>query len=265
MAELPAERNVDTGVGETLESVAQCLIARTSVAAEEAWQGTQTELEAIFASDVWGMNHSVNVYGQGAHANLYNVECQKDFRTWLSEQNVSIQDYGRAVGEVQYVAVQIYLKSLLAQARGNKGWRIRVLGFPALRVVALGLASHYQGTQNHNQMGHASARIRAQALEVLPPDLQPTLNEFRAATAEDWEERGLMSSPVLAIGDLDISSYDNQGAKLRMVRNTTVKKELATYFALKGMTIEDFRENGLEELIKLRHIASVLGEVGGKR
>ena len=68
-----------------------------------------------------------------------------------------------------------------------------------------------------------------------------------------------MPEPVLSVGTLDIATFDEgRGAKLRMVRNTTVKKEVATYFALKGMTVDSFMAQGMTELGKLRAIARAL-------
>jgi len=243
-----------------LSEVGSFLSARSPVEAEAAWGHALPALSEHFAPDVWGSQYSFNPFGQGAHSNLYNVECQRDFRDWLQANGVTPENYGQFVGPVQYVSFQLHLQSLMDRARNNRGWRVRVIGFPSLGIVACGLGSHYQGTQNHNQMGRASQLIRARALEVLTGSSKSALEEWPAATAEHWEERGLMEEPVLSIGDLDISSYDEgRGAKLRMVRNTTVKKELATFFAIKGMTVDAFLEDGAEHLDVLRSIATDLG------
>jgi len=247
-----------------LARVASFLSARSQADAEAAWADALPMLSERFAPEVWGADFAINPYGQGAHSNLYRVECQRDFRDWLQQQGVTEEDYAQAVGPVQYVSFQLHLLSLMERARSNKGWRVRVMGFPSLGVVACGLGSHYQGTQNHNQMGRASELIRARALEVLTGASRTTFEAWPSATSDDWEERGLMAEPVLAIGDLDISTFDEgRGAKLRMVRNTTVKKELATFFAIKGMTIEAFLEDGAEHLEALRSIAVALGRGEG--
>lgn len=236
------------------------LSARSETAAEAAWVDALPTLSERFSPDLWGSDVSVNPYGQGAHGNLYRVECQKDFRDWLQQHGVTEEAYAAAVGPIQYVSFQLHLLSLMEKPRSNKGWRVRVIGFPALGVVACGLGSHYQGTQNHNQMGRASQLIRTRALEVLTGESKQALEAWPAATADHWEERGLMAEPVLRISDLDISSYDEgRGAKLRMVRNTTVKKELSTFFAIKGMTVEQFLQDGREHLDALRSIAIDLG------
>jgi hypothetical protein len=246
--------------GWDLEAVGLFLSARSEAGAEAAWIDALPILSERFAPEVWGADTSINPYGQGAHNNLYNVECQRDFREWLQANGVTHETYAEAVGPVQYVSFQLHLLSLMERARSNKGWRVRVIGFPSLGLVACGLGSHYQGTQNQNQMGHASELIRNRALEVLSGATRLALEGWPSANAADWEERGLMAEPVLNIGDLDISTYDEgRGAKLRMVRNTTVKKELATFFAIKGMTVDAFLQDGADYLDELRRIAVDLG------
>ncbi|MGP9706658.1 hypothetical protein ACT3SQ_15145 [Brachybacterium sp. AOP42-C2-15] len=245
-----------------LGPVASFLSSRSESRAEAAWVDALPVISERFVPDAWGADVSVNPYGQGAHRNLYRVECQKDFRNWLQENGVSEERYSEVVGPIQYVSFQIHLLSLMERPRSNKGWRVRAIGFPSLGLIACGLGSHYQGTQNHNQMGSASQLIRTRALEVVSGESRKALEDWPAATPEHWEERGLMSEPVLKIGDLDISTYDEgNGAKLRMVRNTTVKKELATFFALKGMTVEQFINDGPEHLETLRRIAFDLGRL----
>ncbi|MFV8160542.1 hypothetical protein ACNQVK_37430 [Mycobacterium sp. 134] len=243
-----------------LTPVVKFLTARSETAAEAAWVDALPAISEGFPPAAWGYDHTINPYGQGAHSNLYNNESQSDFKNWLQDCKVSVEEYADAVGPIQYVSIQIHLLSLGQRLRNNKGWRVRIMGFPSLGIIACGLGSHYQGTQNHNLMGEASARIRSRALEVLNGETRAALDGWLSATAEDWEERGLMANPILTIGDLNIGSFDDgRGAKLRMVRNTTVKKELATFFAIKGMTAPEFLQDGPHYLETLRSIAADLG------
>jgi hypothetical protein len=243
-----------------LTPVAKFLTARSETAAEAAWVDALPAISERFPPSLWGFDYTVNPYGQGAHSNLYNNESQREFKNWLQDNDVSVEDYAEDVGPIQYVSIQIHLLTLGQRLRNNKGWRVRIMAFPSLGVIACGLGSHYQGTQNHNLMGEASARIRSRALEVLNGDTRTALDGWPSATADDWEERGLMADPVLTIGDLDISSFDEgRGAKLRMIRNTTVKKEVATFFAIRGMTVETFISEGPVLLDTLRRIALDLG------
>ncbi|WP_410789278.1 AAA family ATPase [Kribbella sp. C-35] len=228
------------------------------------WPEALPAISELFDPDVWVANHTVNKYGVGAHSNLYNVESQRDFKEWLQRNGVTVEAYAEAVGTIQYVSIQLHLLSLMPQARSNRGWRVRIMGFPSLKLVACGLGSNYQGTQNHNQMGRASALIRSRALEMLTGENKQELERWPSATSADWEERGLMPEPVTHIRDLDISTFDDgQGAKLRMIRNTTVKKEIATFFAVRGETADNFSLVGGDSLAALREIASELGRRDG--
>jgi hypothetical protein len=168
----------------------------------------------------------------------------------------------QAVGAVQYVSIQISAKAVMADTRNNRGWRIRLMGFPSLQVLAGGLCSHYQGTQNQNLMGEASERIRQTALGVLGGANRVALEQWPSATAEDWDGRGLMPRPVTTIGDLDISTFDQgRGALLQMVRNTTVKKDLATFFALRSFGKDSFLTDGPEFLNEVKGVAMALADL----
>lgn len=113
-----------------LTPVAKFLTARSKTEAEAAWVDALPAISEGFPPDVWGCTEDVNTYGPGAHANLYNTEIRSDFKTWLSDQGVSLDDYAAAVGPVQYASAQIFLGSLFKRARNNRGWRLRILGFP---------------------------------------------------------------------------------------------------------------------------------------
>lgn len=228
---------------------------------EVQWEPCLQSLSMIFDPDVWVVSRNVNPYGPGAHTNLFNVECGTAFRAWLTSNGVHAVDYADYVGPTQYVSVQAQLRSLSESLRGNQGWRLRLMGFPAIGVIALGLGTHYQGTQNHAMMGAAAGRLRDRALEVLGPDMRTAMDTFPSATHEHWDDRGLMiDEPALAIGDLDVSDFDGgDGVKLRMIRNTTVKKELAAFFGITGMSSARFESDGEERLIQLHDIACALG------
>lgn len=243
-----------------LSPVTNYLTSRTEQAAEAAWVGALVSLSRGFPTTIWGADHTVSKFGAGAHTNLYNQEIPRGFKVWLTGQGVTVDDYADHVGPLQYLSAEIRLLSLLPHAASNKGWRVRIVGFPALRLVAFGLSSHYQGTQNQNEMGRASSLIRSRALEVVSGEEKHALEGWPSATSADWDNRGLMVKPVLSLGDLDISTYDGgAGAMLRMVRNTTVKKELSTFFGIKGMAADDFLVEGGESLLTLRQIALTLG------
>ena len=158
MTDAAAQTLTDTSLAPTASStwdlapVAHYLTASTDSDAETAWAAAELELKKEFPPDTWGMDHTVNQWGPNAHRNLFTQEAPGDFRTMLAARRVTADDYERAVGPIQYVSAEIRLLSLLRHGASNKGWRLRIVGFPSIQVVAMGLCSHYQGTQNQNAM-----------------------------------------------------------------------------------------------------------------
>lgn len=247
-------------VARRLESVRAFLMAGSQSEIEGLWPEAEAALQHWYPSPSWVTTKSENVYGPDAHRNLYQQEMPRDFRDWLSNNGVDGAQYADAVGSVQYASAQMHLSSVMPERRANRGWRVRAIGFPSLGLIAVGLSSNYQGTQSQNSMGIASARIRDTARSFLEERTLSFLEALPSATSEDWDERGLMPSPITSIGPIDISGYDDgSGAKLRMVRNTTVKKELSTFFAIRGMTSDEFEGAGGDLLLNLRSIAGELG------
>lgn len=244
-----------------LSAIETFLLARDQGAIESSWTDAEHALRNWYPSPAWMISKSENLYGVGAHRNLFQQEMPRDFRDWLNTQGIDESDYATSVGDVQYVSAQMHLASVMPENRSNRGWRVRAIGFPALRLIAVGLASNYQGTQNQNAMGRASARIRDTAMSVLEESAREQLRALPSATASDWDERGLMGSPVRSIGPIDISGYDDgAGARLRMIRNTTVKKEIATFFAIKGFAGAEFVQSAGQAFQDLRMIANQLGQ-----
>ena len=243
-----------------LESVRAFLMAGNQSEIEGLWPAAEAALQHWYPSPAWVTTKSENIYGPDAHRNLYQQEMPRDFREWLANSGVDAVQYADAVGNVQYASAQMHLASVMPERRSNRGWRVRAIGFPPLGLIAVGLSSNYQGTQSQNSMGIASARIRDTARSFLEEHTLSLLDALPSATSEDWDERGLMSTPITSVGPIDISGYDDgSGARLRMVRNTTVKKELSTFFAIQGMTADEFQDAGGDLLLNLRSIAGELG------
>lgn len=246
-----------------LDPVLALVMSASVDEAEAAWVDALPTLSQRFAPDDWGIAKDVNSYGTGSHANLFRQEVPTDFRNWLEEHQITADEYGDYVGAIQFVSVQLFLLAVMPRGRANTGWRVRLVGFPSLGLVVCGLGHHYQGTPAQSRLGRASGLIRSRALEVLDSDLRARLETWPAATAEDWDERGLFAEfeePVRQIGTLDISGYDeDRGARLRMIRNTTVKKDLATFFAIKGLSAGSFLTDGAPRLLELRDLAFALG------
>lgn len=208
----------------------------------------------------WSVDFTDNSFSESGHRNLYRSEMRRDFREWLSLKGVTPDRYGEFVGSVQYRSVSITDTELIPAGRRNKGWRVRLVGFPSIGIVGMGISTHYQGTQNQNLMGEASALIRSVAASVVTDEPQ-FVERFPSATAAHWDSTKLFPEPVLEIGDLNVSGFNNaNGIELRSVRNTTVKKELSTFFFLRGYNQGTFAEDGASDLKLLVDFAAKLAK-----
>jgi hypothetical protein len=243
-----------------LDDVATYLLAPSRAEAEPAFAAASQRVHQIFSDEDWIVSHQTNEFQDGARRALYRNEIQPAFRQKLVDDGIDEVGYEGLLAVAQYSSLDISLRSFDAQPRSNRGWRVRLVGYPNVQTVAVGLSSNYQGTQSQNQMGDASALIREAALNVLAgqPE-QALLGEYPSATSDHWDGRGLMPNPVFTVGTLDIVDMEAQGASLRMVRNTTVKKELASFFALRGLDRHSFVQDGHARLEELRAIAVALG------
>lgn len=243
--------------------LADHLLSATKAQADSSWSAAELRLSQIFSEVYWGVDTATNQFTEEGLLNLYKTEISTKFREWLGGQGIDGQGYSRIIYPVQYNSIQIWLKSVFGGAqKSNKGWRMRLVGFPSLGTIAIGICSNYQGTQNQNQMALASSLIRQAALDVLPAGSAEihSLSAYSSATSEHWDGRGLMPEPVLRLGELDISEYEPSGAQLRMARNTTVKKELSTFFCIEGMGRGLFESRGDKRILDIRDIAAALGE-----
>lgn len=215
-------------------------------------------LTEIRPSTTWSVDFTDNPFSESGHRNLYRSEMRRDFREWLSLKGVTPDRYGEFVGSVQYRSVSISDTELIPAGRRNKGWRVRLMGFPSIGIVGMGISTHYQGTQNQNLMGEASALIRSVASSVVNDEPQ-VFERFPSATAAHWDSTQLFPEPVLKIGDMDVSGFNGaNGIELRSVRNTTVKKELSTFFFLRGYNQGTFAEDGASDLTLLVDFAAKL-------
>lgn len=231
----------------------------------DRWPVAEIELLKVFPDSEFGLREDRNAYaGETTYANLLDREAPPAFRAWLSDSGISRERFIDALGEIQYVSIQVYLKRLLGsgRARQNRGWSIRLLGFHSLGVVAVGLNHSFSSESSQVKVATASARIREAALRELigEPHLLEVLEQMPAADSTHYDERGLMQTPVTRVGNVDISGFDGGlGAPLRLVRNTTVKKDVATFFAIRGFGRSDFLTGGVAALVDLRDLAARLG------
>lgn len=207
-------------------------------------QGFLQSLEGYLSEDRWLTSYeSVRYNDMSTYRNLFNSEMQRDFRNYLESQGVSVEDYAGILGPVQYNVVRAQLKAVFPDRNGTKGWKLVLQGFPSLQLVVLALGHHFGDARSQKNLGEASERLRPVAVAQLSDELVPLVEGYPAARPADWDDSGLMPSPVLAIGSLDISTYDSgSGAKLRFVRNTSAKKEISTFFLRHSMQASQFHE-----------------------
>lgn len=223
--------------------------------------GVVDALRGDFADSGWHISLDSNPYADAStYRNLYTAEMGNPFRTWLQSQSVGVDEFSTAIGPTQYNSIRLIPKWVFPEGKGNAGWRISLLGFPAVQTIAFGFSHHYGDSTSQRLLGQTSSGLRALALEVLDEDLAAAVQGYRSASAADWDGRGLFKQPQLAVGTLDISSYsEGEGAELRYVRNTTVKKDLACFFLLESADATTFRSDGPGILELLKRAAIALG------
>jgi hypothetical protein len=248
---------------EKLKVVADFLLSPTTSAHDAAWPAAQAAAVQFFPAPHWGVNQGANPFGD-ASSLFRNREIGK-LRKWLVDNGIDGNQFAEGLTEMQYNSIQAWLTKVFPSGhQQNRGWRVRLIGFPSLQTIALGLASHYQSTPAQRVLGEASARIREIAVKALgaEPDLKSFLDSYLAATRAHWDGSGLTPKRITKLGSLDISGYTGD-TEIRMARNTTVKKEIATFFAIKGMDRQEFLANGSSQLESLRKVAEKLGGVEG--
>lgn len=232
-------------------------------------------IERYLPRSEWLVTHAPIRYNEAAtYENLLNQEMGGDFREFLESRSIGAADYGGILGPIQFNAIRAQLRSVFPSRNGTTGWKVVLLGFPALQLVVFALGHHYGDTRSQRIVGEASERLRHVALEHVSAESKERLTDYPAATPADWDDRGLMTKPILSIGGLDISAYDQgAGAKLRHVRNTSAKKEIATFFFRHALPISELNATKVEDefgpassegnyhLALIRRVARELGKV----
>ena len=191
------------------------------------------ELEAVFPEHSWNVEIEVSEYTQENIANLWNNELRKPLKAALEAAGKDRNSFAAWLGDTHFVNIRIAPKRIFERSRSNQGWRISVMALPAAGVIGLGIASHYQGGQNHNALGRASAFLRDVAANGMPDgsDLPG-----RVAVAEDWDGTGLFSAPVRHVDGVVIPAGSDDGMlALKSVRTTTVKKILASFISIEAI------------------------------
>lgn len=190
------------------------------------------ELKAIFPEDTWNIEIEVSDYSPENIANLWNNELRKPLKAALETAEKDQASFSAWLGDTHFVNVRIAPKRIFERSRSNQGWRISIMALPAAGVIGLGIASHYQGGQNHNALGRASAFLRDVAVAGMPDG---SVLPGRVAEAEDWDGTGLFTAPVRQIDGVAIPAASDDGMlALKSVRTTTVKKILASFISIEA-------------------------------
>lgn len=210
-------------------AISELLTARTEADANAAWADARPALEAIFAPGDWGTSHSIQTYTGDNINNIWNNELRGSIKTALEAAGVDADSYGQWLREVHFVSVAVYWRGLFGEDyRANAGWRLTLLGIPAAQTVAVGVASHYQNAQNHNQLGRASNLLFDFAAQHLGVD-----SFGRKVAPADWDRTGLLAAPITSIAGVQVQpDQDGNGLFLKDVRTTTLKKILASFISI---------------------------------
>jgi 5-methylcytosine-specific restriction protein B len=237
------------------------LCSRSAAEFGERRDAALTTVAGVFPAEHWGVALHLDGYTDGNYANLWTNELRRSVRLALEDAGKGLADYAAWLGEVHYTSVAIFPKRLFPAAyQSNAGWRILGMGFPAVGVVAIGLASHYQNAQNHNRLGTASNLLFDHAQQLLAEKERQPL-PGRKVKSDDWDHAGLLPQPVSEVAGVDLT--DAGGLELGDVRTTTVKKILASLISVVAIecAAEDAEGRLAEALQQLRDAASYLAGI----
>lgn len=203
------------------------LQSRSKADCERLKESALTELASIFPGSEWGIDALLSYYTPENVSNLWNNELRKGVKSKLENAGIDESSYGAWLGDVHFINISIYRKSLFDKYRSNAGWRISLLAIPRADSILVGLASHYQNAQNHNKLGEASNLIHDVALDAASIEKIPGLG--RKITSADWDQGGLISTPIDHMVNIAISP---ESMHLKDIRTTTLKKILASFISV---------------------------------
>jgi 5-methylcytosine-specific restriction protein B len=232
------------------------LIDRTTAGHDQAAKtAAEGILRAIFPESRWSCEIDVESYSPENYANLWNNELRKSIRNALSDAGKGRADYESWLGEIHFVSIRLEPRPVFEdRIQSNKGWRVSVLALPAAHVIAVGIASHYQGGQAHNALGRASGLLHDAARDGLS-GLASTL-PGRKINADDWDKAGLFEAPITEVANVALpAAGDAASLFLKDLRTTTVKKILASYISVEPVSAATTEAQLLSILTKWEQVA----------
>lgn len=213
------------------------------------------ELTSIFPETEWGIDDEFSYYTPDNYKNIWNNELRASIRNKLIESNFRQDDYSRWLGEVHFINIGIYNKHIFEKYRSNAGWRIVVMSIPRAEVIALGIASHYQNAQNHNQLGKVS-NLLFDIVKQATEETDVSAMMGRKISALDWDGTGLFPHAISSVDEVELVDSPIHGIALKDIRTTTLKKILASFVLIevlpKSLTISDLQSH-LHQLKNLGH------------
>lgn len=220
---------------------------------DTAFEATvRAELEDIFPKDKWELSLLVKPYTKENKANLYKTELRKGIKNALTAAGKNEAEYWAWLGDVHYVNIAAVPKTISEKGKANEGWRFSIMGLPAAGVAAMGIASHYQGGQDHNNLGRASALLHELVRDGLDEAGSSALG--RAIDPDDWDRTGLFVRPITNVLKISIpDDVDNGNLAIKNVRSTTVKKILASFISIEAI---DPQEPEQDLLARMREWAN---------
>lgn len=242
-------------------SLQNLLQARTDLECRQYRNSSISELEAIFDPNTWEIHINWECYTPSNIGNLWKNELRTPIKNAIENAANGQERYETWLPEIHYIFVAISYKPLFSEYKANKGWRIAAISVPALRVAALGLASHYQGTQRHAALGHASQLLFDVAADRLSSQGNSLELPGRKVRPSDWDHDGLVQNPITSIADVDLSQVPNvDHLFLKDVRTTTVKKTLASFINVDPLRPDESPQDTQRRLSTLEKIGRSLAE-----
>jgi 5-methylcytosine-specific restriction protein B len=212
------------------------------------------ELAALFPDGEWGVDADFNYYTDANISNLWSNELRRGIKNKLETASLGEVDYKAWLGDVHFLNIGIYRKSLFDRYRSNAGWRIILMSIPRTGTVVVGLASHYQNAQNHKKLGDVSNLLYDIANDALKSDGQASMYGRKISSA-DWDQNGLIPSPIGKVANINIAP---DVLYLKDIRTTTLKKILASFIAVKTLPSSASEADLQGELTQLAATAKYL-------
>lgn len=218
-------------------SLADLLASRSQDEYERLLPAAQAELSAILGSTGWASDIYCATYTDANYDSLWRNELAAQIRSRLESHGKTEDDYRQWLGGMHLVQVAVYWPPLFEDYRRNMGWRILLLGIPAVSALAVGIASHYQQGQNHARLGRVSNLLFDQAERGLAQAGTGSSLPGRKVNGDDWDHDGLLKEPIASLCGVDVSDvHRGRGLFLSDLRTTTAKKIIASFVSVQKVT-----------------------------